>query len=234
MNKQEERRLVAETKALIKEVEAGQTDRAAWIAIQDRVRELYLDEEGRPFRTQVEVGELLGKKRDWISEVLAWDAEDLPTPFSHAANLRRQHLDRNERGAKTALRDPTSRAKVIAELEPADLARLAREAEIEAARKMEGEHTESKRNAKAIRQEHPQSTSKIQEMLIGTILDSARSRVVEAVRKLVDAEGELTEKALERLQAKNEELATAVEAVDELLTGRTDWDAALAELTEGR
>lgn len=179
------------------------------------------------------IGRELGRTDSYARRLIAWS-----TNLSARGQLPFGGEAENERKArvhaKAVLSNPEQRRAALSSMEATELAWLAQEAQSAAARKMEGEHAESKRNAKAIRQEHPRSTSKIQEMLIGTILDSARSRVIDAVRKLVDAEDELTEKALERLRDKNEELATAVEAVDELLTGRVDWDAALAELTEGR
>lgn len=107
MNKQDAA-LVKETKALIKEVEAGDTEHAAWVAIQDRVKLLAED------RTQTEVGKLLGKGRTWVNSMLTWDAPAGTTPHSAAA----RGTDKGDSAkAKKVLRDPEQRKKVIAELD---------------------------------------------------------------------------------------------------------------------
>lgn len=105
--------LVEETKALIKEVEAGTTDRAAWIAIQDRVKRLAKG------RTQTEVGRLIGKDRRWVSELLAWVSAAADSPFSAAA--RGRDADRNARGARNVLVDPEQREKILTSLPDRDL-----------------------------------------------------------------------------------------------------------------
>lgn len=104
----DDRALVKETKALIKEVESGETAHAAWVAIQDRVKRLYKT------RTEREVAGLLGKASSWVHDVLVWDG-GIDLPFSASARGRDQ--DRNTRGAKTALRDPEARKQVIASLD---------------------------------------------------------------------------------------------------------------------
>lgn len=102
--------LVAETKALIAEVEAGQTARAAWTAIQDRVKQLY---EGR---TQREVAEMLGKSCAWVATVLNWrDVHE--APFSGAKYQENARRSRT----KAALRDPRIRAEVFKELDSEEI-----------------------------------------------------------------------------------------------------------------
>lgn len=115
MNKQEERALVKETKALIKQVESGDTAHAAWVAIQDRVRQLY---EGR---TQREVAEQIGKKKSWVGELLTWDFQDpgKPTPWAGPRGTTREAST-----ATKILRDPQTRAKVLAKLDDKDLAAI--------------------------------------------------------------------------------------------------------------
>lgn len=107
-----ERALVAETKVLIAEVEAGQTDRAAWIAIQDRVKLLA---EGR---SQREVGDLIGRSHDWVGKVLRWDGRDhvhLPQ------GGRGQDIAQSKSRAKKALRDPKIRAEVFKDLDSTEI-----------------------------------------------------------------------------------------------------------------
>lgn len=104
--------LVEETKALIREVEAGDTDRAAWIAIQDRIKRLY---EGR---TQREVGELIGKHYRWVQNVLTWDAHrDVHSP--HGGPVARERREKSV--AKKALRNSESRKQVLADLSKDEL-----------------------------------------------------------------------------------------------------------------
>lgn len=114
MNKND-RALVAETKALINEVESGDTAHAAWVAIQDRVKRLY---EGR---TQEEVGGLIDKSLYWVADVLKWKPEDPQgrTPFAGSRAERRPGEQKNI--AKKVLADPEQRRRVIADLPPAEL-----------------------------------------------------------------------------------------------------------------
>jgi hypothetical protein len=110
--------LVEETKALIKEVEAGDTANAAWLAIQDRVRRI---SDGR---TQRETGRLLSKSDTWVSTVLAWDFQDPKTPTPHAGPRGAQ---REASTAKKVLRDPEQRRQVIADLDHNERAELVNE-----------------------------------------------------------------------------------------------------------
>jgi hypothetical protein len=111
--------LVEETKALIDEVESGATAHAAWVAIQDRVKQLYED------HTQAEISELIGKNPSWVSDLIRWEPSSRPTPFGgdHRATKNRDTV-----GAKTALRDPDKRAKVLGELSAHDKAAVAADA----------------------------------------------------------------------------------------------------------
>lgn len=109
--------LVAETRALIGEVEAGETTRAAWIAIRDRLRRLGED------RTQAEVGRLLDKSRSWVKDVVDWEpGERRPTPFGgdFRATVRREEV-----GARSVLRDPDRREKVLSGLDPSERTEIA-------------------------------------------------------------------------------------------------------------
>ena len=101
--------LVEETRALIREVESGETDRAAWIAIRDRVEELCRD------RTQAEVGGLLDKPPTWVSDMIGWSPGSRSTPFG---GDYRGNLPSHRAAAKRLLRDPEQREKVIAALTP--------------------------------------------------------------------------------------------------------------------
>lgn len=87
--------LVAETKALIAEVEAGETKHAAWIAIQDRVKQLL----GK--HSQAEVGRLLDKHSKWVSMIEKWDAgsPSAPTPFAGTSPAGKAAKEQSERAA---------------------------------------------------------------------------------------------------------------------------------------
>src|SRR5262245_16315048 len=109
MNQREERALVKETKALIKEVEAGNTEHAAWVAIQDRVQRLKED------RSQAEVAELLGKGRSWVQQVLRWDAARAASPHGEQARPgMRESTDKA--AARKVLADPKTRQEVLENL----------------------------------------------------------------------------------------------------------------------
>lgn len=104
--RQEERALVQETKALIKEVEAGDTDHAAWVAIQDRLKQLA---DGRSNR---EVGRLVGKSESWVQKTVTWNPYHGTLPQGGP-----RKLDSNERSsARKVLRDPARRQKVVESL----------------------------------------------------------------------------------------------------------------------
>lgn len=96
--------LVEETRALIQEVESGDTAHAAWVAIQDRVQRLC---EGR---TQTEVASLVGKSQTWVSELLSWDYRDHDKPTPKAGPRKPEW---NQATAKKVLADPEQRTKVI-------------------------------------------------------------------------------------------------------------------------
>jgi len=119
MDKKDERALVKETKALIGEVEAGNTARAAWVAIQDRVLRLSWD------HTQKELAALVGKSETWVGAVLAWNpqvpADETPWAAENARRASTTGLTKLERSAKTTLRGPASRRKVFKELSPTEL-----------------------------------------------------------------------------------------------------------------
>jgi len=101
--------LVEETKALIEQVESGDTAHAAWLAIRDRVKQLYA---GRG-RSQAEIGELLGKKPTWVNTLLRWDASVDSLPFSRPE--RDREPARRERAAKQILAEqPEALAPEIA------------------------------------------------------------------------------------------------------------------------
>ena len=110
--------LVEETKTLIEEVEAGNPDHAAWLAIRDRVEQLAED------RTEDEVGELLSKSRRWVHDVLAWAHHDVPSPFAKPGRDRVNV----KYGAKKALRDPEIRKQVIEALTPEERVEVAKAA----------------------------------------------------------------------------------------------------------
>lgn len=119
MTKKTNGALVKETKALIKEVEAGNTDHAAWVAIQDRVKLLAAS------RTHRQVGASLDKDATWVTKVLQWRGDD-----HHHLPLGgpKQDVAQSKSRAKKALRDPEIRAKVIADLKPEERAKVASEA----------------------------------------------------------------------------------------------------------
>lgn len=127
-----DRALVKETKALIKEVESGDTAHAAWVAIQDRVRRLY---EGR---TQTEVGELVGKSDQWIRNMLKWDPDVHAVPHSNPAYQERAKRSRTS----AALRDPDVRVKVFKDMSAADLATVVADADEERHAKVEAKRSE--------------------------------------------------------------------------------------------
>jgi hypothetical protein len=222
----EDQRLVRETKALIKEVERGDTVHAAWIAIQDRVAQL---KEGR---TQAEVGELVGKKSSWIAYLLHWDSTTVESPFATAARPTESAAsDRSH--AKRALRDPENRRAVLRDLNPGELAQIAQDAERVAGRALEKQHTEEKHRARAVRQEHrPGSTSKVYELMLGNALDGIRDRGIDVGRRLAEAEGELTPKTIENLRVKAERASEVMIALVTALTPGSTPDAIPAEWME--
>ncbi len=130
----EDRALVKETKALIKEVESGDTAHAAWVAIQDRVQQLCED------RTQTAVGDLLGKGPDWVSTVVRWDSAAADLPFS--AGARGRDYDRNARGARKVLTDPAQRARTFKDMSAAELANVVADADEERHAKVEVKRSE--------------------------------------------------------------------------------------------
>lgn len=114
--------LVDETKALWAEVEAGNTDHAAWIAIQDRVRTLTQD------RSQAEAARLLGRDATSVGELLRWDRRSL-TPWSTDSKLGKSKQEISQRSAaKTIMRDPKQRSQVIKSLTPDEIKSIAVEA----------------------------------------------------------------------------------------------------------
>lgn len=131
--KQEERALVRETKALVKNIEAGRLERAAWLAVQTNVARL------KDGRTQTEVGELLGRGQWWVKKVLGWDPTQTPSPFGGVE----ENKARYERHDKTVLRDPERRRRVFKDLTPTELSEVVAEADDERHEKMaarKGEH----------------------------------------------------------------------------------------------
>jgi hypothetical protein len=121
----EDRALVKETKTLIKEVEAGDTAPAAWVAIQDRVNQLY-----KAFGSYKAVGREIGKDDKWVSGVVAWErgSAAAPTPWATTAPAGRQaRAASNRSAAKKVLADPAERVKVIEGLTPDEKAAVVRD-----------------------------------------------------------------------------------------------------------
>jgi hypothetical protein len=126
MNEKDRKALVEETKALIDEVEAGQPEHAAWLAIQDRVQRLHAE-----VGSNRKVGKLIGKGETWVRDVLKWDARDRARPFGGAE----KNAKRYEQQARKVLTDPAKRKAAIEEIAKADpeaIAEIAKDA-IEAA-----------------------------------------------------------------------------------------------------
>lgn len=105
-----DRALVRETKALIREVERGDTAHAAWVAVRDRVERLY---EGR---TQTEVGKLLGKSGKWVSDLLRWDSSSssVESPFARDAAPGRKASVQNAEARKILEEAPIEEVEKIA------------------------------------------------------------------------------------------------------------------------
>lgn len=118
MTDTQERALVDETKALIREVEAGETAHAAWIAIRDRVQRLMES------HTQPQVGALLDKSRSWVAKVLAWDVYSNTLPLQGPS----QERARTKYHARQALQDPEQRREVIESLTEEDRLAIAHDA----------------------------------------------------------------------------------------------------------
>ncbi len=129
MNK-EDRALVKETKALIKEVESGDTTHAAWIAVQDRVQQLY---EGR---TQTEVAELIGKSQSWTAKLLRWDYSHANSPPWGSGSNKRSEV------TAKALSDPGKRRALASSLPPEVLASVVADFDEERHAKVEAKRSE--------------------------------------------------------------------------------------------
>ena len=213
----DDRALVAETRALIEEVESGQTAHAAWVAIQDRVKRLY---EGR---TQAEVGELIGKKATWVGAVLAWDPGRPELPHARkGAGVERG----DKAAAKKVLRDPEARSNVIESLSEEERLELA-QAAMEPAMRTEGRRAKERR---AVRESRP-DRDRTHVELVSLQLDKADIEIIGAIHDARGttwtAEGSaLVENRLEITEARLNLLRAAVTPEGDEI----DWDEALAKL----
>jgi hypothetical protein len=165
--------LVDETKALIREVEGGETVHAAWVAIQDRIKQL------NKVYSQREIAPKLGKSYTWVKDVLRWDParhSGASSPFARdASSNRRDSVEQAE--AKKVLRDPEKRAKVIeslTEMERIEIAGAAMEPSMREAQR-------TKKEMQAVRDARPARERGVIE-LISSLLNSADLNIQRAAQ----------------------------------------------------
>jgi hypothetical protein len=71
------KRLAKEAKSLIREIEEGRPERAAWIAVQEKL--LAMSAAGS---SQRDIAELVGKSSSWVQRVLRWDPRGGGSPHA--------------------------------------------------------------------------------------------------------------------------------------------------------
>jgi len=219
LTKAEAKSLAKETKTLIGEVEKGETAHAAWVAIQDRVQQLY---EGR---NQREVAALVGKTHTWVADILHWDSgnSSFQTPFARDAKPgRREGVERA--GAKAVLRDPENRKAVLDELTEEERAAVVRDADESRARTHERVTASERREDERKRSDHTQ-----QFISAGAHLGEAKRHLRLATEEGRDVEFPVEEQQLlaERLDEVRREADVAELAIAH--TTEIDWDAEWAK-----
>ncbi len=169
-----DRALVTETKALIKEVESGDTAHAAWVAIQDRLQQLY---DGR---SQQQVADLVERPKTWVRDVLNWDVRSAThTPFAtNSPAGKRARQASNRAAAKKMMTDPVELPAVIEKLTEEERLEVAKAAMEPAMRDERRGHKERE----AHRESKPASERGYIE-LISSLLDGADLNILRAIHK---------------------------------------------------
>lgn len=99
------KQVAAEIREQNKLFEKGETDKAFWLAQQQRLLRI---KELEPHLTQKQIGELVGKEHQWVSKVLAWDSLQRESP-NWIGVTKRNYADVTAR----QLRDPEKRKRAL-------------------------------------------------------------------------------------------------------------------------
>jgi len=233
MNTKERNALVKETKALIKEVEAGQPEHAAWVAIQDRVRQLHAE-----VGSNRKVGKLIGKGETWVRDVLRWDARDRARPFGGEAKNALRYEQNERTVARKVLTDPEKRKQaieLIAKDDPSVAAEIAKAAIEQTADEQAATEvaTEAFNRSAAIRQggrKYPKKTKTTGAfegwLKVSSRIDSAKYQAKLALKELQSIDTPIADDLREELLRDLDTLDAAWELVLAAVKGETVGDQA--------
>lgn len=101
----EAKQVAAEIREQNKLFEKGETDKAFWLAQQQRLLRI---KELDPQLTQKQIGQLVGKEHQWVSKVLAWDSLQRESP-EWVGVTKRSYADVTAR----QMRDPEKRKRAL-------------------------------------------------------------------------------------------------------------------------
>lgn len=99
--------VAAEVREQNKLYEKGETDRAFWLAQQQRLLRI---KELEPKLTQTQIGELVGKSNQWVSRVFHWNSRAREIPNWNSGSNKRDEV------ASRAMRDPQKRKAALSNL----------------------------------------------------------------------------------------------------------------------
>lgn len=109
----------AEVATMAGQIEGGESDRVAWVAIQDRVKRL---SEGR---TQTEVGVLVGQKKSWVSSVVNWKSAAAESPFANKAQPARNAASDHAKAKRVLRENPEKIVEALAEADESVIRKVA-------------------------------------------------------------------------------------------------------------
>jgi hypothetical protein len=226
--------------------EAGDLEKAHWLAQQSRLKRLLATE---PSLTQAQIGEMVGKKQGWVSKVLKWDYSlgnnpfaDLKDPSKQGTAPARRTLEKEPMKVAPeiakALEDPEVRQTVLQHQTAAAVSKMYDDAHQEAYHRQRQKRRDQERQEAAKQGKEPKPTAEellhgsdpqtLSRELVANTMDQAITRLWSAATKaqhqmmklgfnLIDVEDEGSfADNRKQLIETGQIVATLMEALDDL------------------